>query len=73
MKDKNVLQLLMLFKKSNEANFKLNKRLNGSKFHNRPMKSWLQNVNIEIIWTHNEGKPAFGERFIRTLNNKIYK
>ena len=23
--------------------------------------------------THNEGKPAIGERFIRTLKNKIYK
>ena len=37
------------------------------------MKSWLQNNNIEIYSTHNEGKSAVAERFIRTLKTKIYK
>ena len=36
------------------------------------MKSWLKK-DIEIYSTHNEGKPVAAERFIRTLNNKIYK
>ena len=45
----------------------------GSEFYNRSMKSWLQDNDIETYSTHNEGKSAVAERFIRTLNNKIYK
>ena len=37
------------------------------------MKSFLQNNNIEMYSTHNKGKSVIAERFIRTLNNKIYK
>ena len=37
------------------------------------MKSCLQDNNIEMYSTHNEGKPIVAERFIRTLKNKIYK
>ena len=37
------------------------------------MKSFLQNNDIEMYSTHNEGKSVIGERFIRTLKNKIYK
>ena len=37
------------------------------------MKSWLQDNDIEMYSTHNEGKSVVAERFIRTLNNKIYK
>ena len=29
--------------------------------------------DIEMYWTHNEGKSVVAERFIRTLKNKIYK
>ena len=36
------------------------------------MKSWLKN-GIEMYSTHNEGKSAIAEKFIRTLKNKIYK
>ena len=36
-------------------------------------KKWLKGNNIEMYSIHNEGKSAFGERFIRTLKNKIYK
>ena len=46
----------------------------GSDFFNRSMKSWLQdNDDIEMYSTHNEGKSAVAERFIRTLKNRIYK
>ena len=44
-----------------------------NEFYNRSMKSWLEKNNTEIYSTHNEGKPAVAERFIRTLKNKIYK
>ena len=37
------------------------------------MKSFLQNNNIEVYSTHNEGKSVITERIIRTLKNKIYK
>ena len=37
------------------------------------MKSCLQDNNIEMYSTHNEGKPIVAERFIRTLKNRIYK
>ena len=37
------------------------------------MKSFLQNNNIEMNSTHNEGKSAVAEKFIVTLKNKSYK
>ena len=72
----NVLQLLMLFKKKlNESNCKLSKIWvdKGSKFYNRSVKSWLQDVDIEMYSTNNEGKSVVAKIFIRTLTNKIYK
>ena len=45
----------------------------GSEFYNRSMKSFLQNNNIELHSTHNEGKSVVAERFVKTLRNKIYK
>ena len=45
----------------------------GSEFHNRLVKLWLQDNDIEMYSTHNEGKSVVPERFIRTLMSKIYK
>ena len=45
----------------------------GSEFYNTHFKKWLKDNNIEIYSTHNEGKSVVAERFIRTLENKIYK
>ena len=39
----------------------------------RSMKSWLEENNIEMYSTHNEGESVVAEQFIRTLKNKIYK
>ena len=36
------------------------------------MKSWLEKNAIEMYLTLNEGKSVVAERFIRTLNNKIF-
>ena len=33
------------------------------------MKSWLQNNDIEMYSTDNEGKSVDADRFIRTLKN----
>ena len=35
------------------------------------MKSFLQNNNIEMYSTHNEGKSVVSEKSIRTLKNKM--
>ena len=45
----------------------------GSEFYNRSMKSWLEKDAIEMYSAHNEGKSVVAERFIGTLQNKIYK
>ena len=36
------------------------------------MKSWLEKNGKEMYSTHNEGKSFVAERFIRTLENKIF-
>ena len=37
------------------------------------MKSRLEKNAIEMYSTHNEGKSLVAKRFVRTLQNKIYK
>ena len=37
------------------------------------MKSWLQDHDVEMYSTHIEGKSVATERFIKTLNNDIWK
>ena len=45
----------------------------GSEFYNAYFKKWLQDNDIVMYSTHNEGKSVAAERFIRTLKSKIYK
>ena len=45
----------------------------GSELSNKSMKSCLQDNDIEMFSTNNEGNSVVAERFIRTLNNEIYK
>ena len=45
----------------------------GSEFYNSSFKKWLDDNDIKIYLTFNEGKFVVVERFIRTLKNKIYK
>ena len=37
------------------------------------MKSWLEQNDIKMYSTHNEGKSVVAETLIRTLKNRIYK
>ena len=37
------------------------------------MQEWLENNNVLMYYTHNEGKSVIAERFIKTLKSKIYK
>ena len=45
----------------------------GSEFYNNSYKKWLQDNNVAMYSTRNEGKSVVAQRFIRTLKNKIYK
>ena len=45
----------------------------SSEFYNNSLKKWLQDNNIVIYSTHNEGKSVISEKFITTLKDKIYK
>ena len=42
-------------------------------FYNKLMSEWLENNDIFIFFTYNEGKSVITERFIKTLKAKIYK
>ena len=64
---KKALQLLML-RKSNRIWVD-----KGNEFYSRSMKSFLQNNDIEMYSMHNEGKSVYTEKFIRALQDKIYK
>ena len=37
------------------------------------MQVWLDNNDILMYSTHNEGKPAIAERFMKTLKSKSMK
>ena len=45
----------------------------GSKFYNNSFKKWLKDSDIDMYSIHDEGKSVVAERFIRILENKIYK
>ena len=63
-------------KKVNESSCKPNK-LNwvdrGRELYNKLMQEWLDNNDILMYSTNNEGKLVIAERFIKTLKAKIYK
>ena len=71
-KDKNGVAIANVFKKILDGpHRKLSKILvdKSSEFYNKLLKSWLQDNDIAIYSTHNEGKSAVAERFIRTFKN----
>ena len=45
----------------------------GSELYNRSMKSWLQDNNIEMYSSHNEGKSVIAERFIKMYDFSFRK
>ena len=76
LKDRKGTTVTNVFQKIlDESNCKLNKIWvdKGSEFHNRSIKSWLKKNTIEKYSTCNKGKSVVTERFITTLQNKIYK
>ena len=70
LKDKKRITISNPFQKFlNESKRKPNKIWvdKGSEFYNRSVKSSLQNNDIEMYSTNNEGKSVVAKRFIRTL------
>ena len=45
----------------------------GKEFYNKRMQECLDNEDILMYSTHNEGKSVIAKRFIKTLKSKIYK
>ena len=76
LKDKKGISIVNAFQKIlKESDRKPNKIWvdKGSEFYNNSFKKWLQDNDIVMYSTNNEGKSVITERFIRTLKNKIYK
>ena len=74
MRDKKSGSIVNTFQKDLDDSIRKSNKIwvdKGSEFYNRSMKSWLQDNNIVMYSTHNEGKSVAAERFIRTLKNKI--
>ena len=57
----------------NESNHKPNKLWvdQGRKFYDKFTQEWLENNDILIYSTHNEGKLVIAERFIKIQKSKI--
>ena len=76
IRDKKGTSIVNAFKKIiSEGQRKLNKIWvdQGSEFYNQSFKDFLKINNIEMYSTYKEGKSVVAERFIRTLENKIFK
>ena len=76
LKDKKGISIVNAFPKIlKESDRKPNKIWvdKGSEFYNNYFKKWLKGNDIEMYSIYNEGKSVVAERFIKALNNKIYK
>ena len=75
-KDKNGASIVNAFQKMLDKSGRKPKKIwvnKGSEFYNNSFEKWVKYNNIEMYSIHNEGKSVVAERFIRILNNKIYK
>ena len=72
MENKKGITITHVFQKVlDEYNCKSNKiLLDKGDFYNISMKSFLQDSDIEMHSTNNEGKSVVNESFFRTLKNK---
>ena len=74
-KGKTVLTAFIKIVNESNRNNKPNKLWikQGREFYSKLMQEWLDNNDILIYSTHNEGKSVIPERFIKTSKAKIYK
>ena len=76
LKDKKGVSIVAAFQSIlKDSNRKPNKIWadKDSEFYNASFKKWLQENDIAMYSTNNEGKSVVAERFIRTLKSKTYK
>ena len=76
LKDKKRISIVNAFNKViKQSNRKPNKVWvdQGGEFYNNVLEKWLSDNDINMYSTYNEGKSVVAERFIRTLENKLYK
>ena len=76
LKDKKGISIVKAFQSILKQSNRKAKKIwvdKGSEFYNAYFKKWLQDNDIVMYSTHNEGKSVVAERFIRTLKSKIYK
>ena len=76
LKEKKGVSIVNTFQKVlKQSNRKPNKIWvgKGSEFYNNSFKKWLQNNNIAMYSTRNEGKSVVAERFVRTLKSSLKK
>ena len=74
LKDKKYVSIATVFQSIlKQSNRKLNRIWvdKGTEFYNASFKKWLQDNDIVMYSTNNEGKSVVAERFIRTLKSKI--
>ena len=74
LKDKIGITIVNAFPRVSESSkWKANKIWvdQGSEFYSKSFKSWVNDNDIKIYFTHNEGKFDVAERFIRTLRTKF--
>ena len=76
LKDKKGISIVNGFNKIiKQSNRKPNKIWvdQGGKFYNNVFEKWMSDNDIIMYSSYNEGKSVVAERFIRTLQNKLYK
>ena len=76
LKDKKSITITEAFQKILDASRRKSNKIwvdKGSKFYIRSMKPCLQDIDIEMYLTHNEGKSVVAERFIRTFRCLQYQ
>ena len=76
LKDKKRVTIVNTFQKLLDSSKRTPNKIwvdQGSEFYNSSFKKWLEDNDIKMYSTYNEGKSFAAKRFIRTLKNKIYK
>ena len=74
LKDKKGIIIANAFQKTLDESNRKPKKIwvdKSSDFYNRSIKSWLEDNDMEIYSTHNEGKSVVAERFIITSKTKF--
>ena len=76
LKDKKGMSIVNVFQSILKKSYRKPNKIwvdKGDEFYNNSFKKWLQDNDIAMYSTDNEGKSVVAGRFIRTLRNKIYK